>query len=459
MDGDFRSKSAATTGWAASEAIANNRQPRMTLFQTASNTGMLLLRALLQRIIHTGTLTILSPHGRTYIVGDGLPAVTIRIADTATVWRLLANPDLTLGEAYMNGTLIVEGGNIYDLLELCLANLGRGHGHWVQRANALGQRLMRRLAQHNPIGVAQSNVKHHYDLSDTLYELFLDVDRQYSCAYYRTPDDSLELAQDHKKKHIAAKLLLSPGQRILDIGSGWGGLAIHLAQAAKVDVTGVTLSTEQHEHASRRAEQAGLSAGLCSLPAEGLQARGRALRPDRFRRHVRACRRRALSRIFQEGPRAPGGGWRCADSYDRSCRWAGRGQCVDQQVYLSGRVHAGALRDRARGRARRTPYHRYRSAALALRRDPEGLAAALHDQARAGRGNLRRPVLPDVGILPRLLRSGVPSFGPRRLPNPAMQADRRGATHTRLHCRMGRPTPRSHQIMIRVIGAQLCAHL
>jgi cyclopropane-fatty-acyl-phospholipid synthase len=115
------------------------------------------------------------------------------------------------------------------------------------------------LQQHNPVGQAQNNIAHHYDLTDTLYDLFLDADRQYSCAYFLTPGDSLETAQDNKKRHIAAKLLLQPGQKVLDIGSGWGGLAIHLARTANVDVTGVTLSQEQHRYAEIRAEEAGLS--------------------------------------------------------------------------------------------------------------------------------------------------------------------------------------------------------
>jgi cyclopropane-fatty-acyl-phospholipid synthase len=129
----------------------------------------------------------------------------------------------------MEGALLVEAGTIYDLLDLCFNNLGWRHGHWVQRALDLVRRLMRRLTQHNLVSVARANLAHHY-------ELFLDVDRQYSCAYYVSPDDTLERAQEQKKRHIVAKLLLCPGQKVLDIGSGWGGLALHLARAANVDV-------------------------------------------------------------------------------------------------------------------------------------------------------------------------------------------------------------------------------
>lgn len=218
-----------------------------------------LLRSLLRRVIRKGTLTLVTPDGCACDVGHGEPSVTIRITDQGTVRRLFLNPDLALGEAYMDGTLVVEDGGIHDLLDLCLANLGWDTGHWVQRARALGRRLGRRLAQRNPGSVSRANVAHHYDLSDLLYELFLDDDRQYSCAYYMSPDDTLEQAQEQKKQHIAAKLLLRAGQRVLDIGSGWGGLALHLARNADVDVTGVTLSTEQHGYASRRANDVGLN--------------------------------------------------------------------------------------------------------------------------------------------------------------------------------------------------------
>jgi cyclopropane-fatty-acyl-phospholipid synthase len=121
------------------------------------------------------------------------------------------------------------------------------------------RRLARPITQHNPIGLARRHVAHHYDLSDGLFDLFLDRDRQYSCAYFESPNNSLEQAQDAKKRHIAAKLMLEPGMKVLDIGSGWGGMALYLAKAAQVDVTGVTLSVEQQQVAERRAREAGLA--------------------------------------------------------------------------------------------------------------------------------------------------------------------------------------------------------
>ena len=220
-----------------------------------ASVGMPLLQAIFRQIIRKGTLILIGPDGRLQHIGHGTPFVTIRITNSNVIPKLLTNPDLALGEAYMNGALVIEGGNIYDFLDLCFANLGWSSGHWIRRLRLMIQRLGRHISQHNPIPVARANVAHHYDLSDTLYELFLDADRQYSCAYYKSPAETLEHAQVQKKSHIAAKLLLRPGQRVLDIGSGWGGLALDLARTTGVDVTGLTLSTEQHAYAQRRADK------------------------------------------------------------------------------------------------------------------------------------------------------------------------------------------------------------
>jgi len=159
----------------------------------------------------------------------------------------------------MDGALTIEDGSLYDFIDLLTANdVALPDSLLLRLSNAMG-RLARHIHQHNPIPRARRNVAHHYDLSDQLYELFLDRDRQYSCAYFQTPEDDLDTAQHNKKRHIAAKLLLRPGQRVLDIGSGWGGLALYLADECGVDVTGLTLSEEQHKVAQRRAAAAGLA--------------------------------------------------------------------------------------------------------------------------------------------------------------------------------------------------------
>ncbi len=262
MDGNFKKDQISTAFLATNDATrpvhqSETRSPPSR--RVRADASMHLLGSMLRRIIRKGTLTVVSHNGGRYCIGVGMPSATVRITEPATVRRLFLNPDLALGEAYMDGTLHVEGGTIYDLLDLCFVNLGWGNVNWIQRARVFGRYLARRLTQHNPVSIARTNVAHHYDLSDTLYELFLDADRQYSCAYFTSSNDTLERAQEQKKRHIAAKLLLRPGQRVLDIGSGWGGLALYLARVAKVDVTGVTLSTEQHRYAGRRANETGLS--------------------------------------------------------------------------------------------------------------------------------------------------------------------------------------------------------
>jgi len=206
-----------------------------------------------------GHLRIVDANGRVYDCGDlSVPPVTIRLHDRGLQFRLLTRPALAFGEAYMDGTLTVEDGGLADLLHLLMANDRPRHEFPFQRYSRWLDRVSRRLQQFNPVNRARANVAHHYDLSGKLYDLFLDQDRQYSCAYFRTSEDSLETAQENKKRHIASKLLIRPGQRVLDIGSGWGGLALYLARETRSDVTGVTLSTEQYAVANQRSAEAGL---------------------------------------------------------------------------------------------------------------------------------------------------------------------------------------------------------
>ncbi len=220
----------------------------------------MILASLIRRIIGRGTIVLVDHKGRTATLGDGsTPRVKIRIADAATEWKIVLNPKLGAGEAFMDGRLIVEEGTLYDFLDLCLTGIYEHSRHGMARIPDLIASLTRRLHQYNPVGRARRNVAHHYDLSGRLYELFLDADRQYSCAYFNHPDVTLEEAQAAKKRHLAAKLRIEPGQRILDIGSGWGGLAIYLAEACGADVTGVTLSAEQYKAATERVAARGLS--------------------------------------------------------------------------------------------------------------------------------------------------------------------------------------------------------
>tara|TARA_R110002049_G_scaffold48986_2_gene140630 strand:+ start:1304 stop:2626 length:1323 start_codon:yes stop_codon:yes gene_type:complete len=231
-------------------ATPRQRKPAVSLW---------ILERALTSLIRRGTLQLNLPDRITRHFGEGAPAISVTIHDWRTVRRIALNADLALGEAWTDGKLTVEQGDIYGLLDLCLSNAGLGSGYGLRRFQLRLRRLIRPLLMHNPIGKAQKNVAHHYDLRDALYDLFLDPERQYSCAYFETPEDTLEEAQMGKMRHIANKLQLKPGQKLLDIGSGWGGLGLFMARNAVVDVTGVTLSVEQQKFASARAEREGMS--------------------------------------------------------------------------------------------------------------------------------------------------------------------------------------------------------
>jgi cyclopropane-fatty-acyl-phospholipid synthase len=220
----------------------------------------MLLSHLLHHVVRRGSLRVIDAGGAMHTFsGDPGPQITIRLHTRALEWQLFLHPRLKLGEAFMNGTLTVEDASIYDFLDLMASNMAVAPANVLTPLyNGFG-RAFRVFQQYNPLHRARRNVAHHYDLSDTLYELFLDADRQYSCAYFAAPDQTIEQAQANKKRHIAAKLLLAPGQHVLDIGCGWGGLALYLAKECGVSVTGLTLSTEQLRVAERRAAAAGLS--------------------------------------------------------------------------------------------------------------------------------------------------------------------------------------------------------
>jgi len=184
----------------------------------------------MRRLIRRGRLKLITAGGRTFNIGDpGSPPVTIRLHDWRVSWDLLRNPQLKLGEAYMDGRLTVEQGDIADLLDPLTRNLGTGFGGGYLDWLAHTRFVFGHLAPSNGRGRSRRNVAHHYDLSGDLYRLFLDADRQYSCAFFERSDDTLEMAQSNKKKRIAAKLALRRGMRVLDIGSGWGGLGLYLA--------------------------------------------------------------------------------------------------------------------------------------------------------------------------------------------------------------------------------------
>lgn len=222
----------------------------------------MLLDKLLRRLVRSGALDVTWPDGSvtTYgKAGPGRAPVSIAITSKAAARRIAFNPMLAAGEAFMDGGLRVPDDDVLPLLDLVSHNMRWEWGNAARMLMSNGQRWLSGLTQLNDAVRSKKNVAHHYDLSDRLYDLFLDADRQYSCAYFTDRDNGLEQAQTDKKAHIAAKLLLKPGQKVLDIGCGWGGLALYLNRVADVDVLGITLSEEQLAVARRRAQEAGVA--------------------------------------------------------------------------------------------------------------------------------------------------------------------------------------------------------
>jgi len=208
---------------------------------------------LLKKILKKGHLVWIKPNGLDYEYGDktGTP-IKMRTTNDFSEIKMMMNPSLHFGESYMNGSLILEEGTIHDLLKLIFINSGSNADHWVMKVDKIIRAIRNKIVSSNYIPKSKKNVAHHYDLSDKLYDLFLDKDRQYSCAYFNSPNDTLEQAQLNKKELIAKKLLLEEGQNVLDIGSGWGGMASYLSKRSNVNVKGVTLSEEQIAYSKRR---------------------------------------------------------------------------------------------------------------------------------------------------------------------------------------------------------------
>lgn len=220
----------------------------------------MMLFNLLSSVVRDGRLCVIDATGTPHHFGTGhARPVTIQLTDPALHWKLGLHPGLYAGEAYMDGSLQMVEGSLYDFIDLVTRNIGRHPLGPADRWLRIAKGLQRFIQQRNPLDRSRRNVAHHYDLSPTLYDLFLDSDRQYSSAYFREPGMSLDQAQEAKKRHIAAKLRLLPGAHVLDIGCGWGGMALTLAKLADVQVTGITLSKEQLTVARERAESAGLS--------------------------------------------------------------------------------------------------------------------------------------------------------------------------------------------------------
>ncbi len=270
-----------------------------------------LAERLLQRnfnaLVRQGTLRVHTASGRAFEFGDGTaPRVELRFTDRRALLALLLDPDLQLGELFMDARLRVEQGSIYEALDLLLRGARAVPPNAAVRVLDAMRMRLRRLRQRNLRARARANVAHHYDLDDRLYGLFLDADRQYSCAYFDRPGLSLDEAQRAKQRHIAAKLLLEPGHRVLDIGCGWGGMSRYLARVAGArHVTGITLSKEQFATATRL--------GAASPVAQQLSYRLEDYR-DTARKHAGAYDRIVSIGMFEHV------GLGFHDAFFRACR-------------------------------------------------------------------------------------------------------------------------------------------
>jgi cyclopropane-fatty-acyl-phospholipid synthase len=218
-----------------------------------------LFDAMMHSLVRNGAVEVHRPGGRIRRYGDPqAEAVVLHIHSDLLIPQLVRTPELALGEGYTDGKITIEGDDLHGLFRILFRSTVGRVPAWLSALYAW-RRALRRAAQFNPVPRARRNVAHHYDLSGRLYELFLDADRQYSCAYFRDPDMTLEQAQAAKKAHIANKLRIEPGMSVLDIGCGWGGMALTLARDHGVRVTGVTLSEEQLKVATGRAKAEGLA--------------------------------------------------------------------------------------------------------------------------------------------------------------------------------------------------------
>ena len=223
---------------------------------------MFLLDRLFRKMIRDGELTVIDSSGKTHVYGTPNPAkpgVTVRFTDASVANRIAINPALGAGEGFMDGRLVIENGDIRQLVDLVTWNLRWQRDNPVRFALWRQASIAAKIDQINFARRSKRNVAHHYDLDDRLYDLFLDPHRQYSCAYFDTPEMGLDAAQEAKLAHIAAKLDLKPGQKLLDIGCGWGGMARYLHKVSGAEVLGVTLSEEQLKYARAKAAEMGIS--------------------------------------------------------------------------------------------------------------------------------------------------------------------------------------------------------
>jgi len=214
----------------------------------------------LNRLIKDDGFELIDANSKSYLIGKPKKENPIRfkILDKTLHWKLLINPDLYLGEGYTDGSIVIENGTLTEFLDIAIKNIGRDSANSITNALDKFRRIYRYITNFNLIGKSKQNVAHHYDLSNKFYDLFLDEKRQYSCAYFKNEDDTLEVAQNNKIDHIIKKLNLKPNHKVLDIGCGWGTLALDIAKKTQCEVVGITLSKNQLEYAQQKAREMNL---------------------------------------------------------------------------------------------------------------------------------------------------------------------------------------------------------
>ena len=217
----------------------------------------MLLARFLNNLFQERGFVLIDANSKKYIIGkpEKEKPLTLKLLDKSLHYKLLIYPDLYLGEAYTNGTVVIENGTITEFLDIALQNIGRRETNFFSEMLNKIRGSYRYFTNFNSIKKSKMNAAHHYDISDDLYDLFLDAKRQYSCAYFKNENDSLEKAQNQKIEHIIKKLYLKPNQTVLDIGSGWGSLAIEIAKKTQCRVTGITLSRNQYAYSNKKVKE------------------------------------------------------------------------------------------------------------------------------------------------------------------------------------------------------------
>ena len=215
------------------------------------------LKGFLNDLFKNDGFILVDANSREHVIGKPkkINPIKIRLLDKSLHYKLLLLPDLYFGEAYAEGSLVIENGDLTEFLEIALKNIGRGETNFFSKIIKKIRGTYRYLTNFNLISKSKSNVAHHYDISEKLYDLFLDEKRQYSCAYFKDEKNTLEEAQNNKIDHIIKKLKLENDQRVLDIGSGWGTLALEIAKKTKCSVLGITLSENQLQYSKQKAKE------------------------------------------------------------------------------------------------------------------------------------------------------------------------------------------------------------